>query len=149
MLNEFYKYIASNTISFFQSRSEMLHPGERYCLRLDTEQMVSGVDQALRVKTQIDGIQGNYQYNDVYNTFTIKLSSEMEIVVASQIDGMTDNFLSTLRNAKRTDKHFPILMVTSSPNDTITSGTGDLSLNGMPFHVTSIITKIKQIYFLC
>ena len=35
MLNEFYKYIASNTISFFQSRSETLRPGERYCLRLD------------------------------------------------------------------------------------------------------------------
>lgn len=144
MLNEFYKYIASNTISFFQSRSETIRPGERYCLRLDTEQMVAGVNHALRAKTQIDGIQGDYQYNGVYSTFTIKLSSEIEIVVAAQIDGMTDNFLSTLRNAQRTDKNFPILMVTSSPNDTITSGTGDLCLNGMPFHVTSIVAKIKE-----
>lgn len=144
MLNEFYKYIASNTISFFQSRSEIIRPGERYCLRLDTEEMVSGVDQALREKTQIDGIHGDYQYNGVYDTFTIKLSGEMEIVVASQFDGMTDNFLSTLRNAKRTDKNYPILMVTSAPNDTIDSGTGDLSLKGMPFHATSIIARIKE-----
>ena len=144
MLNEFYKYIASNTISFFQSRSETLRPGERYCLRLDTEQMVSGVDQALRHKTTTDGIQGQYQYSDVYSTFTIKLSADVEVVVASKIDGMTDDFLATLRNAELTDKHFPILMITHSPIDTITSGTGDLAANGMPFHAASIIAKIKE-----
>lgn len=144
MLNEFYKYIASNTISFFQSRSEILRPGERYCLRLDTEEMVLGVNLALREKTKTDGIQGQYQYNDVYNTFTIKLSSDKEVVVASKIEGMTDDFLATLRNAELTDKHFPILMITHSPIDTITSGTGDLAANGMPFHAASIIAKIKE-----
>lgn len=144
MLNEFYKYIASNTISFFQGRSETLRPGERYCLRLDTEAMVLGVDLALREKTKTDGIQGQYQYNDVYSTFTIKLSSDKEVVVASKIDGMTDDFLATLRNAELTDKHFPILMITHSPIDTITSGTGDLAANGMPFHAASIIAKIKE-----
>lgn len=29
--------------------------------------MVASVDQALRQKTLVDGIQGNYQYGDVYN----------------------------------------------------------------------------------
>lgn len=144
MLNEFYKYIANNTVSFFQSRQTTIRPGERYCLRLDTEEMVVGVDQALRKKTSMDGIQGSYQYGVVYDTFTIKLSASAEVVVASQINGMTDNFLSTLRNAKLTEQQFPILMITSSPNDTITSGTGDLSSNGMPFHAASIISKIKE-----
>ena len=144
MLNEFYKYIASNTISFFQSRSETLRPGERYCLRLDTEQMVSGVDQALRQKASTDGIQGHYKYSDVYSTFTIKLSADQEVVVASKINGMTDDFLATLRNAELTEKRFPILMITHSPIDTITSGTGDLAANGMPFHAASIIAKIKE-----
>lgn len=62
MLNEFYKYIANNTIGFFQSHQSAIRPGERYCLRLDTEEMVASVDQALRQKTLVDGIQGNYQY---------------------------------------------------------------------------------------
>lgn len=144
MLNEFYKYIANNTIGFFQSHQSAIRPGERYCLRLDTEEMVAGVDQALRQKTLMDGIQGNYQYGDVYNTFTIKLSASTEVVVASRINGMTDDFLATLRNAELTEKHFPILMITHSPIDTITSGTGDLAANGMPFHATSIISKIKD-----
>ena len=113
-------------------------------MRLDTEEMVVGVDQALRDKTQVDGIQGNYQYKTVYKTFTIQLSSTLEVVVASKINGMTDDFLATLRNAELTSNRFPILMITHSPIDTITSGTGDLSANGMPFHVASIIAKIKE-----
>ena len=144
MLNEFYKYIASNTVSFFQSREAVIRPGERYCLRLDTEEMVAGVDQALRSKTSVDGIQGSYQYGDVYDTFTIRLSASMEVVVASRINGMTDDFLATLRNAELTENHYPILMITHSPIDTITSGTGDLAANGMPFHAASIIAKIKE-----
>lgn len=143
MLNEFYKYIANTTISFFQGRVSLIRPGERYCLRLDTAEMVEGVDAALRERSASDQIQGTYQYGQVYRTFTVKLSADVELVVASKINGMTDDFLATLRNAELTEKHFPILMITHSPIDTITSGTGDLSAKGMPFHVASIIDKVK------
>ena len=144
MLNEFYKYIADNIVGFFQEKTDTLHPGERYCLRLDTAEMVEGVDRELRTRTALDHIQGVYRYRDVYDTFTIRLSSALEIVVASKINGMTDDFLATLRNAELTDHHFPILMITHSPIDTITSGTGDLAANGMPFHATSIVNKVKD-----
>lgn len=144
MLREFYNYIANNTVGFFQGKADNIRPGERYCLRLDNEEMVRGVDEALRNRTNVDGIQGIYKYRDVYETFTIRLSNDIEVVVASKNNGMTDDFLATLRNAELTDKHFPILMITHSPIDTITSGTGDLSANGMPFHASSIITKIKE-----
>ena len=144
MLNEFYKYIADNIVGFFQGRKDTLHPGERYCLRLDTAEMVAGVDSELRNRTALDHIQGTFHYKNVYDTFTIRLSSTLEIVVASKINGMTDDFLATLRNAELTDQHFPILMITHSPIDTITSGTGDLAANGMPFHATSIVNKVKD-----
>lgn len=144
MLREFYNYIANNTVGFFQGKGNSIRPGERYCLRLDNEEMVRGVDDALRNRTNIDGIQGHYKYRDVYETFTIRLSDAVEVVVASKTNGMTDDFLATLRNAELTGEHFPILMITHSPIDTITSGTGDLSANGMPFHAASIITKIKE-----
>ncbi len=144
MLNEFYKYIANNTIGFFQEKAGIIRPGERYCLRLDTAEMVEGVDEAIRERTATDQIQGFFKYGNVYETFTIRLSADMEVVVAAKINGMTDDFLATLRNATLTDKHFPILMITHSPIDTITSGTGDLAANGMPFHAESIISKIKS-----
>ena len=144
MSNEFYDYIAKNTLNFFQCNIEALRPGERYCLKLDNEEMVKGVDKALRETTEQNEIQGKYVYSEVYSTFTIKLSGEIEVVVASKIDGMTDDFLATLRNAELTVKHFPILMITHSAIDTITSGTGDLTAKGMPFHTQAIIEKIKD-----
>ena len=144
MLNEFYNYIANNTLSFFQAKASSMQPGERYCLKLDNEEMVEGVDRALRNTTAINHIQGIFDYGKVYSTFTIKLSATLEVVVASKINGMTDDFLATLRNAELTDRHFPILMITYSAIDTISSGTGDLSANGMPFHAASIIAKIKD-----
>ena len=144
MLNEFYKYIARSTVSFFQGLQETIRPGERFCLRLDTEEMVQGVDKALRSIVDLDSIAGSYNYGSVYQTFTIRLSAGVEVVVASKINGMTDDFLATLRNAELTEKHWPILMITHSPIDTITSGTADLSANGMPFHANAIISRIKE-----
>ena len=144
MLNEFYDYIAKNTLNFFQDRVATMRPGERYCLKLDTEDMVIGVDRALRNITSLNGIQGSFKYSDVYSTFTMKLGANMEVVVASKINGMTDDFLATLRNAELTSRHFPILMITHSTNDSIISGTGDLASNGMPFHAASIVSKIKE-----
>ena len=144
MLNEFYDYIAKNTISFFQEHAEVMRPGDRYCLKLDTEEMVTGVDRALKSITALNNIQGSFEYGEVYSTFTIKVRPDLEIVIASKINGMTDDFLATLRNAELTSKHFPILMVTYSTIDTITSGTGDLAANGMPFHASSIVSKIKD-----
>lgn len=109
MLNEFYKYIANTTISFFQSHAATIRPGERYRLQLDTAEMVYGTYEALRFQTELGKIQGEYQYGNVYNTFTIRLSELMEIVVAAKIDGMSDDFLTTLRNENLTEKHFRFL----------------------------------------
>ena len=100
MLNEFYNYIANNTLCFFQSKGDALQSGERYCLKLDTEEMVVGVDDALRNVTSQNNIQGSYSYGDVYSTFTLKISENMQVVVAAKRDGMTDDFLATLRNAE-------------------------------------------------
>ena len=144
MLNEFYNYIAKNILNYFQGKIEDIRPGDRYCLKLDTEEMVEGVDLAIRKITRLNNIQGEFDYGEVYSTITIKLTQDFEVVVASKINGMTDDFLATLRNAELTSKHFPILMITHSPIDTISSGTGDLAANGMPFHVASIVAKIKD-----
>lgn len=147
MSNEFYSYVADNIVKFFQEKEATMRPGERYCLKLDTEEMVERIDQALKEITALNNIQGAFDYEGIYSTYTIKLSDGLEVVVASRIRGMTDDFLATLRNAKLSSRCFPILMLTHSSIDTITSGTGDLSAKGMPFHATSIISKIK--YNIC
>lgn len=145
MLNEFYNYIAKGIIRFFQIKGNSILPGERYCLRLDTEEMVQGVNEALKAISAINGIQGQYEYDAVYSTFTIKINGEKEIVIAAQIN-MTEHFLARLRNVRRTDKNFPILMITTQAvvnMETIMDAAADLSAKGMPFHVESLIDQIE------
>lgn len=144
MSNEFYNFIAKNILHFFQTRADEMQPGERYCLKLDTQEMVAGVDDELRKLTTSNNIQGVFNYGSVYSTYTIYLKPDLEVVVASKINGMTDDFLATIRNAEMTENHFPVLMITASAIDTITSGTGDLSTTGMPFNSAAIIEKIKS-----
>ena len=144
MSNEFYNFIAKNILHFFQTRADEMQPGERYCLKLDTQEMVAGVDDELRKLTTSNNIQGVFNYGSVYSTYTIYLKPDLEVVVASKINGMTDDFLATIRNAEMTENHFPVLMITASAIDTITSGTGDLSTIGMPFNSAAIIDKIKS-----
>lgn len=146
------KYVKTNSIISLQktycifSRPELMKcsPGERYCLKLDTQEMVAGVDDELRKLTTSNNIQGVFNYGSVYSTYTIYLKPGLEVVVASKINGMTDDFLATIRNAEMTENHFPVLMITASAIDTITSGTGDLSATGMPFNSAAIIDKIKS-----
>jgi len=144
MSKEFYDYIASNIIGFFQKNEQVLAAGERFCLKLDTEEMVKGVDAALESLADQNGIKGHFTFGSVYSTFTIKISESREIVIASKLDGMTDDFFTTLRNAELTIKKFPILMLTQSTIDSIESGTGDLAASGMPFNSTSIVNRIRK-----
>lgn len=144
MLNGFYNYIAKNAINFFQTKKDSIRPGERYCLQLDTEEMVQGVNKAIQDYARRHGTEGAYTYDNVYSTFTVRLSAETELVIASKMDGMTDDFLTTLRNAPLTEKLFPILMITYSPNDSVTSGTSNLSARGMPFHAETLISHIQK-----
>ncbi|NBK93882.1 hypothetical protein D5278_18260 [bacterium 1XD21-13] len=144
MLNEFYNYIANHIIKYFQMRKDIIQPGERFCLRFDNEEILEGVNEALKNIALEHNIIGIYKYGVVYSTFTIKVSEDKEVVIAAKIN-MDEGFLAKLRNVKRTEKDFPILMLsTQSVLDTITSGTADLSAKGMPFHSTTLISDIKK-----
>lgn len=144
MLNGFYNYIARITVNFFLSNRETIRPGERYCLRLDTEDMVNAVNDALQDYVRRQGIEGTYIYPPNYETFTVRLTNDLELVVAAKINGMTDGFLVKLRNTQLTDKRFPILIVAHDPNDSITSGTSDLASSGMPLHAPMLIARIRE-----
>jgi DNA phosphorothioation-dependent restriction protein DptH len=144
MSKEFYKYIASNLISYFSERKTSISPGERFCLKLDNQEMVNCLDQALQIELENDQIKGTYCYNNIYNTYTMHLMDKKDLVIASKINGMTDDFLATLRNAELTINKYPILMITYSTIDTVLSGTGDLASKGMPFNADSLINNIKR-----
>lgn len=62
MLREFYDFIAKKINSYFQtvSSEETLLHGETFCLKLDTEDMVVNVADALKMLVQAEGNLGEF-----------------------------------------------------------------------------------------
>ncbi len=143
MSRDFYKYIATRIVEFFKKESENMHKGDRFRLKLDNQDMVSEVNNALIEETAAHSIQGIFKLSDTYQTYTIKLS-QREIVVAAQNEDVTDDFFATLRNLTVDAYPNPILMISCSHKDTITSATRDLSAKGMPFHADTLIKTIEH-----
>ena len=144
MSEEFYNYVANRIIRYFELESGNLHDGDRFCFKLDAEELVGNVYAALEAITREKDIQGSFSYKEVYKTFTLKLK-EKEVVVAAQVDGMTSDFFATLRNIPTSENRNPILMITSAPIDTISSATRNLSAKGAPFCADELLKEIEKI----
>ncbi len=149
MLDEFYNFIAKKINEFFQTAASegTLLKGESFCLKLDNEDMVVNVTKALKMLAENNKSIGEYIYpcsgGSVYKTFTLKVIED-EVIVAAQIDGMTNDFLcATLRNAANEAKK-PLLMISSNPIDSAKSGSRDMSASGMPFYAEQLMTEIRD-----
>lgn len=144
MLNEFYDFVAKKIYSFFQtSASEGTLPkGESFCLKLDNDEMVINVTNALEKQAEQYNTKGEYVHSPKYKTFTLKVQND-EVIVAAQID-MTDDFLgATLRNAAN-DARKSILMISSNPIDSAQSGSRDMAASGMPFYTDQLMSEIRE-----
>lgn len=149
MLNEFYDFIAKKIYSFYQTAASegTLLKGESFCLKLDDEDMVVEVTKALQQYAQNNNAIGAYKYvcgdGSEYTTYTLKVLDD-EVIIAAQINGMTNDFLcATLRNAAN-DAQKPILMISSNPIDSAKSGSRDMSASGMPFYAEQLMKEIRD-----
>lgn len=149
MLNEFYDFIARKIDAYFQTVSAegKLLTGETFCLKLDTEDMVSKVSNSLYEIATSKGICGNFTFlcenGEKYQTYTIKLGNS-DIIIAPQINGMTSDFLcATLRN-EANSVQMPILMISANPIDSAISGSKNMASNGMPFYGDELMKEIRE-----
>ncbi len=149
MLNEFYDFIAKKIDSFFQTAASegTLLKGESFCLKLDDEEMVIKVTEALKSLAICRQSIGQYDYQcldgSIYSTYTLRLIDD-EVIIASQIDGMTNDFLcATLRNAANAAQK-PLLMISANPIDSAKSGSRDMSSRGMPFYADQLMQEIRN-----
>ena len=144
MYEEFFNYVATRIIGYFEQECDNLHDGDRFCFKLDNGELVEQVNAALNDITLKKDIQGTFSYQEKkYHTFTVKLANK-EIIIAAQVNGMTDDFFATLRNIPLSINKNPILMITCAPIDTISSATRDLSAKGMPFCADELLKTIEQ-----
>ncbi len=149
MLNEFYDFIAKKIDAYFQTTyaEGKLLTGETFCLKLDTDEMVSNVSDALHEIAVSKGICGEFtlpcENGDTYRTYTLNLG-DAEIIIAPQINGMTSDFLcATLRN-EANSVQMPILMISANPIDSAISGSKNMASNGMPFYGDELMREIRE-----
>ena len=149
MLKEFYDFIAKRIHSYFieVSAEGVLQKGESFCLKLDDTETVQAVSDALKELACKENNLGSYEYEcmdgSTYKTFTLKVVND-EVIVAAQINGMTNDFLcATLRNAAN-EIGKPLLMISSNPIDSAKSGSRDMAANGMPFYSEQLMVEIKE-----
>jgi DNA phosphorothioation-dependent restriction protein DptH len=149
MLNEFYDFIAKKIFSFFQAAAAegTLLKGESFCLKLDDDEMVTLVTNALEEYATKNQAIGEYIYacrdGSKYETYTLKVIDN-EVIIAAQKDGMTNDFLcATLRNAAN-DEQKPLLMISANPIDSAKSGSRDMSASGMPFYADQLMAEIRN-----
>lgn len=149
MLNEFYNFIAKKIDAYFQATyaEGKLLTGETFCLKLDTDEMVSNVSDALHEIALSKGICGEFtlqcENGEAYRTYTLNLG-DAKIIIAPQTNGMTSDFLcATLRNEANSAR-MPILMISANPIDSAISGSKNLASNGMPFYGDELMKEIRE-----
>lgn len=149
MLREFYDFIAKRINRYFLELSAegTLQKGESFCLKLDDQDTVQEVSDALKELATKESNLGTYEYEcmdgSIYKTFTLQVVND-EVIIAAQIDGMTNDFLcATLRNAAN-DAGKPLLMISANLIDSAKSGSRDMSVNGMPFYADNLMSEIRK-----
>lgn len=149
MLKEFYDFIAKRINSYFLELSAegSLQKGESFCLKLDDSDTVQEVSDAIKELATRENNCGKYEYQcmdgSIYKTFTLRVVDN-EIIIAAQINNMTNDFLcATLRNAANVAGK-PLLMISSNPIDSAKSGSIDMAANGMPFYADNLMTEIRK-----
>lgn len=149
MLREFYEFIAKKINSYFQMAASegTLLKGESFCLKLDDENMVLRVSGALKELLVQNNTLGKYKYQcgdgSIYETYTLRVIDD-EVIIAAQVDGMTNDFLcATLRNAANEEQK-PLLMISSNLIDSAISGSRDMAACGMPFYGEQLMKEIRN-----
>ncbi|WP_179292215.1 DNA phosphorothioation-dependent restriction protein DptH [Paenibacillus campinasensis] len=144
MSKHFYNYLAGRIHDFFNRIN--IKPGEKYHIQFErTEQVQDLVDQVRK----LDHIEPFYMDTEDgdYQSFCI-VCSTAKVLVASNIEEITPDFLTTLRNKVGTDeaifKDKAMLLIHNSNLDSLVQGMTSFSKEGMPFHIHSIESNLQE-----
>jgi len=147
MLNQFYEYISSQILSFFEKESAK--PGtNRYYLHLPSNEHVKELYDVLANHEKSE--QFNYQHPEGLSTYaTISLPfNGKSYVIATTGPDITIDFLVTLRNEMSEQigqwKDTALLFISNTMNDSIRGGSIDLTSEGLPLHVKELIGNLDE-----
>ncbi|MEK4249485.1 DNA phosphorothioation-dependent restriction protein DptH [Paenibacillus sp. FSL W7-1287] len=149
MLNQSYNNIAELILNYFDEHT--FYPGDRFYLQLESQEEIDLLLQSLQTtgSNRIETFTFSHeQSTDQYQTFSILLDNQIKLVIAATNDTVTADYLVMLRNQTGEQQgvwnNTMLLSIVQSSLESITNGSKNLQIEGMPLHVDSIISTLHE-----
>jgi DNA phosphorothioation-dependent restriction protein DptH len=145
MLDQFYSYLSSKIIEFFNTNP--LTSGAKYNIQFEKQEQVKDLYNELKNNT----LYKEYEYKD--NKGEVKYKSYLldfqgvKLIVSATIEDVQPDFLTRLRNMVGVEPGYEdkaIIFIHDTNLDSIMGGTESFSKEGMPFHINSIQKDIRK-----
>lgn len=144
MSKHFYNYLAERIRSFFNETN--IQPGEKYHIQFERAEQVESLVE------QVDSLPESEAFymqteEGVYQSVCL-VATEAKVLIASNSDEVTPDFLTTLRNKVGTQEEpfidKAMLLIHNSNLDSLVQGMTSFSKEGMPFHIDSIERNLQE-----
>lgn len=147
MLNQFYDYVGSQLVDFFE-RESIKTASNRYYLHLPSNEHVTQLYEVLKERQESKLFL--YQHREglqIYETIALTFG-DMTYVIATTSFNTNIDFLVTLRNEmseqKGKWKNTSLLFISNTLNDSIRGGSIDVTSEGFPLHVKQLIGNLDE-----
>lgn len=144
MSKHFYNYLAEQIVEFFIRTN--VQPGDKYHIQFERDEQVELlVEQVKSLSTAepfyMQTEEGIYQSKSL-------MGSNAKVLIASNTDEVTPDFLTTLRNKVGINEELFIdkamLLIHNSNLDSLVQGMTSFDKEGMPFHINSIEENLQN-----
>lgn len=146
MLSTFHEYLAEQIIGYFSQYS--LKSGDKYNIQFENDNHVNSLISSLNKLAERKGILEYFHWNEVSFKATALCFNGIRLIISSNLNQVTADFLTTLRNKVGTEdplfKETAILFIHNSTLDSILGGTESLQKKGMPLSQSALTKDITE-----
>lgn len=145
MSKHFYNYLAERITAFFSENN--IQPGDKYHIQFERTEQVENLVETVKVLPSVEPF--NMQTEEgMYRSICLVVGQNAKVLVASNTDNVTPDFLTTLRNKVGTQEQpfrdKAMLLVHNSNLDSLVQGMTSFTKEGMPFHINSIEANLQH-----
>ncbi|ERI94641.1 dnd system-associated protein 2 [Clostridiales bacterium oral taxon 876 str. F0540] len=145
MLDQFYSYLSSKIIEFFNTNP--LTSGSKYNIQFEKQDQVKALYEELKNNVLCEEFKYKDDKGEVKYTSYLLNFSGVKLIVSATIGDIQPDFLTRLRNMVGIEPGYEnkgILFIHNTTLDSIMGGTESFSKEGMPFHINSIQKDIRR-----
>lgn len=144
MSKHFYNYLAERIAKFFCETN--IQPGDKYHIQFERTEQVEDLAEAIKTLPSVEPFYMQTEEGDYHSICLV--SQNAKLLVASNTDKVTPDFLTTLRNKVGTQEESfrdkAMLLVHNSNLDSLVQGMTSFVKEGMPFHINSIEANLQD-----